>query len=540
MKGMKRQVGSLLIGIQILIVMTGLILAGCTASNGAGLEIYLVKQGGEDLEGSRGIETLELEPQPLLSREDIVSYHWDWHCIKVKNSGKISPDLLKRQFVVEADGKRVYSGAFWTGLYSMWPPKIAVYLDNLDEKAPGLILALGGWRPLEPIEEKTRGILSDPSVYKVIQRDGLLFQPYKPSYFAYPDSLSVSSEGTVFNYGGADWEKTDALVRVLDARFSKQLDLVKLALKQEDSAALYQEKAMVELGYTKVQMTAYSLIGGRSAEKVYNRILLPLTDDYRDLAFFIDDSGMLTGPIGGLKPLADSELEKILAEAPRHQSSGEMKPKGMNIGYYTGEPFKYPTYRYYSVEEDASRIMQLISRNKRLKKEPEGVQMLPLTINMGDKAETWFYPMSDGQTLFSEGKYYKNHELASLILETAKVGFGFRMFDPTVFKGIVKARYTFRSPVHTYIRETEEPSTLAEMEKGLVKAKHDMGGGCPFADGVLELTFRDGRMLEISMASDGCPLMFVDGNYLKYAPELHKLLRSTFDNFPYVQRRSRD
>jgi hypothetical protein len=81
--------------------------------------LYLVKTPHAE------IAKTELESQPLLTEQDIVSYDWQTHTITLTESGeKKIPDTKAvgtwgKEFLIVADGQRCYLGAFWISLSSI-------------------------------------------------------------------------------------------------------------------------------------------------------------------------------------------------------------------------------------------------------------------------------------------------------------------------------------------------------------------------------------------------------------------------------------
>ncbi|HUT24712.1 MAG TPA: M56 family metallopeptidase, partial [Sumerlaeia bacterium] len=64
------------------------------------------------------LQSLALDPTPLLTDKDIVSYDWDRHLVRLKPGVRErmmpkKPELRGIPFVVVANGERVYLGAFW-------------------------------------------------------------------------------------------------------------------------------------------------------------------------------------------------------------------------------------------------------------------------------------------------------------------------------------------------------------------------------------------------------------------------------------------
>lgn len=79
------------------------------------------------------IEDLQLETEPVLTDRDLISYKWKDHELELRQGfdlykllGRVPTDGLP--FVVIADDKRVYLGAFWTSISSV-SASIPVILD---------------------------------------------------------------------------------------------------------------------------------------------------------------------------------------------------------------------------------------------------------------------------------------------------------------------------------------------------------------------------------------------------------------------------
>ena len=108
------------------------IILGCqnVTGNGPRLSIFLVQKP------SALLDNVELAETPLLTDADIVSYNWEDHYIVFTDEGfkklPTSTDVgvSGKPFVVVADGKRCYLGAFWTG-FSIWTGMIIPSLIGL-------------------------------------------------------------------------------------------------------------------------------------------------------------------------------------------------------------------------------------------------------------------------------------------------------------------------------------------------------------------------------------------------------------------------
>lgn len=503
-----------------------------------GFQLYLVEPSNTGYSDNQAnIRQLSLEPTPLLSPSDIVSYNWDTHCIKIKNNGKISMNLLQRRFVVLADGERIYSGAFWSGMFSVVPPKISIYLDALQEDSDPIILALGSWRPGEKIPSYVENILADTRIKKVLERDSQLYKAYIPEHFAKPDYISIYTQGFQYSFGGYDWQKMDTLLRSLDQRFAGTLEDTKRMVPPAEDTAIWGNETVVSLGYNEPRKFSFRRSGEQTSAACLE-LVMPITGEYRDVLFCRGDDSLLSSALGKLEILQDTTISKLNRKSESlTPTKAFQEPSKMHLVYYQGEPFAQKLVSFYVLEAaDAQRIEKEAALGKVIKDiSDKATRTLALTLRYGKDDDRWFHVLDDGETLFYAGKYYHNPILAKSLLTIAREKCGFKIFDTSVFQGITKAKYSFRTNTRTIERSTEDPAVLKEMEKGLQRAQHSMASGCPFSAGVLTLTFADGKVMDISMASDSCAIMFIDENYLEYSQELHKLFTRTFDNFPFVR-----
>lgn len=82
--------------------------------------LYLVKAHHAE------VAKTELENEPLLTEQDIVSYDWQTHTMTLTEAGeKKIPKTLGtggKEFMIVADGRRCYRGAFWTSFSSISYP----------------------------------------------------------------------------------------------------------------------------------------------------------------------------------------------------------------------------------------------------------------------------------------------------------------------------------------------------------------------------------------------------------------------------------
>jgi len=511
----------------------------------SGMEIYLVAGSNQKYTGEvEDLNSLVLENEPLISKDDIVSYNWDDHSLKIKNNKKISNELLQRSFVVVSDGEKIYQGAFWSAIYSMIPPKIAIYLDNLTEENGFLFLSLGSWRIGGEIQPDVADILSDLHLKETLNRDGQLFKPYLPKNFPVPDSISVSGKEAKYGYSYLDWEKQDELIKSLDARFVNDLDYADYKFIPEEDNKMREEETIITLHYNEnIRGFKYN-IDGKETEIIFNEIMMPVTGEHDDLVYFrgYDDYeeydyeykhgfiGYVSAPIGKLEKFKG--VEKLLENYHEEEYSSAKEPEKNFISCIN----KKNLSGYYEFSnEEVERIKKAQSLSKRMKssKEPSEYRFINLYFKLDGGIEDWYYVCDDRQTFLSNGQYINNPVLSELILGIAKEKLGFEIFDTSVFKDLVKAKYSFRTNTRTYDSIIEDKSILKEIEEELQKARQSRPGKSPH-DGVLTLTFSDGTNMDIRMASDDCPGLLVNGNYFEYSNELHEIFVNNFDNFPYV------
>ncbi len=514
----------------------------------SGMEIYLVKGSNQKYTGE-GVDlaSLELESEPLLAKDDIVSYNWDLHSVKIKNTNKVSNELLQRRFVVVVDGEKRYQGAFWSAIYSMVPPQISVYLDKLDLKSGNLILSLGSFSVGREIQTHVKAVLDDMKVKEALDREGKLFKPYNPKNFPLPDSISVLHKSTQFGYADWDWEKRDELIRILDARFVNKLEYAMYNFIPEEDNKMQSEETNIKLDYKENIRGFKFSIDGKETEITFSELIMPVTGSHNDLLYFrsFDNYpgfdydylhgyiGYSSAPIGKLEKFEN--IDMLLDYYPEATHKEVKKPEGIHLIY--DDERKSPCY-YELSDEEAKSIVQAEKNRKPLKglKGEDPFRLLSIRLEFDSKGEKWYRICDDRKNLFYNGQLYNNPTLVGLILEIAKEKCGFEIFDTRKLKDIVKAKYSFKTNTRTYESIIDNKSVLEEIEKGLMEAKQSQGGGCPL-DGILTLTFSDGRTMDIIMASDDCAWMFVEGNCLDYSKELREILVKNFDNFPYVRSR---
>lgn len=120
------------------------------------------------------IEELHLTPIPLITDQHLISYDWDRHILHLTREAAKSipiPGVWGIPFVVVADGKRIYTGAFWTGASSYMPSVPVCWsgaMSQLQNPAPDAIQI--NPPPIESMPDPR----SDPAIRKALGPTGKL------------------------------------------------------------------------------------------------------------------------------------------------------------------------------------------------------------------------------------------------------------------------------------------------------------------------------------------------------------------------------
>jgi len=144
--------------------------------------IYLV-EGKVD---ARDLANNRLAAEPLVTLADVTSYRWERHvlCLTPAAAERVAAIRDRRSFVVMADGRRCYRGAFWPADDSDGNPSPTILYPQ-----PGYVLTESGWdetqpRPpgcfqiLEhvggPDDDPARDVRNQPAVWRVMAAAGRL------------------------------------------------------------------------------------------------------------------------------------------------------------------------------------------------------------------------------------------------------------------------------------------------------------------------------------------------------------------------------
>jgi hypothetical protein len=143
------------------------------------LAIYLVRPG---LAAQQVLEMrlaeLELEKEPILSGEDIVTYTWDTHEMELTTPARERvaalqvPATTGVPFVVCVGDERIYSGAFWVSWSSMSFPGIVIDTTLATMDGHSLRIQLG--YPGSPEFFEGEDLRSDPTILQSLTASGKL------------------------------------------------------------------------------------------------------------------------------------------------------------------------------------------------------------------------------------------------------------------------------------------------------------------------------------------------------------------------------
>lgn len=153
-----------------------LVFSGCQSAHNDDFGIYLLTQDIPAAELSKmDINELSLEGEPLISSDDIISYHKTDHIIELTPSAysrvqKVFPMPVRVDgipFVVCVGEERIYTGAFWTTVSSLSYEGVVI-MHPWDANGTTIQIALGYPGPDFFKGDDPR---SDPLIIKVLERD---------------------------------------------------------------------------------------------------------------------------------------------------------------------------------------------------------------------------------------------------------------------------------------------------------------------------------------------------------------------------------
>ena len=153
--------------------------SGCQPAKDDGFAIYLLAQDIPATELSKiDINQLTLESRPLISSDDVTSYHKTNHIIELTPAAnthiqQIFPKPVRVDgipFVVCIGDERIYAGAFWTPVSSLSYDGVVI-MQPWDTKETTIQIALGYPGPDAFTGTDPR---ADPRIMRVLERDNKL------------------------------------------------------------------------------------------------------------------------------------------------------------------------------------------------------------------------------------------------------------------------------------------------------------------------------------------------------------------------------
>lgn len=134
-----------------------------------------------------------------------------------------------------------------------------------------------------------------------------------------------------------------------------------------------------------------------------------------------------------------------------------------------------------------------------------------------------------------------NRELCSALEKMLKEELQYEPLDLSDIKHIVSAKldYRNRDDNKIYNQTIQDETILNQFEEWFSNATLINGGSaCPFDEAMLTLTMKSGKVVKLSMASDGCTAFRANGVYYDYRPQnktngfLSDVFYNCFDKIP--------
>ena len=150
----------------------------------------------------------------------------------------------------------------------------------------------------------------------------------------------------------------------------------------------------------------------------------------------------------------------------------------------------WPRYYYVPTDEEQKRLRELMEKNDW-------------------KGERTILMIND--TYISRGS-----ELFDYAYSLVHKNCGISMMDPKDIHDIVKAQMYYTRGKIKSTQTITDPKKLALIEQRLSAAVVTEGGKCPYSEGLLVLTCKDGETIMVRLSSDNCSDYFHDGQYFKY------------------------
>lgn len=143
-----------------------------------GFSIFIVQSDSPASELQADLDTLTLEPRPIISTDDIEEYIWAGHEIRLTPSANFRLVQFQRQalskpglpFVICVGSERIYQGMFWSSYSSVPYDGHVIDLYPAEHQQP-IRIQIG-----YPTEEWFTGVdmRADPRVYSALKSAGKL------------------------------------------------------------------------------------------------------------------------------------------------------------------------------------------------------------------------------------------------------------------------------------------------------------------------------------------------------------------------------
>ncbi len=154
-----------------------LLASGCTSSPtlekgrvSPNFEIYLVDTPklGDVIDTT--LSDIPVQSEPLLTEEDLVIYDWSEHILSLTPEGaKKFPSQIPLDglpFVVMAKGERIYLGAFWTPISSLYIPELPIIMMPSDSTTIQILYSSTSGQVIDP--------RNNSKLYTVLKETGKL------------------------------------------------------------------------------------------------------------------------------------------------------------------------------------------------------------------------------------------------------------------------------------------------------------------------------------------------------------------------------
>jgi len=135
------------IKLALVLVGAGLLLGGCTNTQGEGFAIYLTRENIPPAEMEK-LSHVDIADRPVVSIEDIITYNAQTHEIKLTDAAferisQLEVPTSGRSFLACIDKAPIYWGAFWTPLSSLSFDGVTIWQPLTPQETTVITLELG-------------------------------------------------------------------------------------------------------------------------------------------------------------------------------------------------------------------------------------------------------------------------------------------------------------------------------------------------------------------------------------------------------------